>query len=336
MADVLLARLQGGHRDLQALVPRDGDVGAHLHDGVERDRTGFLARGDVDLGWRDGIQVGLTQRLRVVGGERLPQCLLARHPLADARLEHPPRGLPGPEARDADLSRDLAEGGLEGTVELLLVDLDGQLDPVALQGLHDRLHRTCGQLTGGSAKSRRSWLPVRPGPSGQRHTGVAGKAVPPAPIETGSGAAVAHLLWGQAVGGSNPPSPTATVQPARGCSSVVELQPSKLATRVQFPSPALSRSRRRAGAGRRASPTSRRPGPTLLLPSKCVSTASGCRRPPAVERGCHPGHDFDPHDDGDDHRGAVGHRPRRRRCSPLPLPRAGQVLRSSCCEPGSG
>jgi hypothetical protein len=30
----------------------------------------------------------------------------------------------------------------------------------------------------------------------------------------------------------------ATVESARGCSSVVELQPSKLVTRVRFPSPA--------------------------------------------------------------------------------------------------
>jgi hypothetical protein len=61
----------------------------------------------------------------------------------------------------------------------------------------------------------------------------------------GSGAVVAHLLWGQAVAGSNPASPT-TRPPrprSRGCSSTVELQPSKLATRVRFPSPA----RRAAG-----------------------------------------------------------------------------------------
>ena len=54
----------------------------------------------------------------------------------------------------------------------------------------------------------------------------------------------AHLLWEQGVAGSNPASPTRdrlhySVRPVCGCSSMVELQPSKLAMRVRFPSPAL-------------------------------------------------------------------------------------------------
>jgi hypothetical protein len=49
---------------------------------------------------------------------------------------------------------------------------------------------------------------------------------------------VAHLLWEQGVGGSNPLAPTA--KPHRGCSSTVEPQPSKLVMGVRFPSPALS------------------------------------------------------------------------------------------------
>jgi hypothetical protein len=53
----------------------------------------------------------------------------------------------------------------------------------------------------------------------------------------------AHLLWEQGVAGSNPASPTgakaALVCGRRGCSSMAELQPSKLAMRVRFPSPAL-------------------------------------------------------------------------------------------------
>src|SRR5918998_4330949 len=65
---------------------------------------------------------------------------------------------------------------------------------------------------------------------------------------------VAHLLWEQGVGGSNPLAPTAklarklreaggttrrSAKPTRGCSSTVELQPSKLVMGVRFPSPAL-------------------------------------------------------------------------------------------------
>src|SRR3712207_3553708 len=49
---------------------------------------------------------------------------------------------------------------------------------------------------------------------------------------------VAHLLWEQGVGGSNPLAPT-TGAVTCGCSSMVELQPSKLAMGVRFPSPAL-------------------------------------------------------------------------------------------------
>lgn len=53
----------------------------------------------------------------------------------------------------------------------------------------------------------------------------------------------AHLLWEQGVAGSNPASPTyaeaALSCGRRGCSSMVEPQPSKLVMRVRFPSPAL-------------------------------------------------------------------------------------------------
>jgi hypothetical protein len=55
---------------------------------------------------------------------------------------------------------------------------------------------------------------------------------------------VAHLLWEQGVGGSNPLAPTAKLAgPIRepcGCSSTVEPQPSKLVMGVRFPSPALA------------------------------------------------------------------------------------------------
>ena len=44
---------------------------------------------------------------------------------------------------------------------------------------------------------------------------------------------VARLLWEQDVAGSNPVVPTIC-----GCGSMVELKPSKLMTRVRFPSPA--------------------------------------------------------------------------------------------------
>jgi hypothetical protein len=69
---------------------------------------------------------------------------------------------------------------------------------------------------------------------------------------------VAHLLWEQGVGGSNPLAPT--VKPARpirvpcGCSSTVEPQPSKLVMGVRFPSPALAPLVARQSAGGCARP----------------------------------------------------------------------------------
>ena len=52
---------------------------------------------------------------------------------------------------------------------------------------------------------------------------------------TGCGSAwLERLIWDQEVAGSNPVTPIVS-----GCSSMVELQPSKLITWVRFPSPAL-------------------------------------------------------------------------------------------------
>jgi hypothetical protein len=66
-----------------------------------------------------------------------------------------------------------------------------------------------------------------------------GKPRPGVRQRPGSGAAVAHLLWGQEVGGSNPPSPTRRVPSyTRGCSSMAEPQSSKLMVPVQSRSPA--------------------------------------------------------------------------------------------------
>ena len=56
---------------------------------------------------------------------------------------------------------------------------------------------------------------------------------------TGSGAVVAHLLWGQAVGGSNPPSPTGYSRASCGRRSKAGPQISILTMPVRFRSPAL-------------------------------------------------------------------------------------------------
>src|SRR5258705_13198685 len=57
------------------------------------------------------------------------------------------------------------------------------------------------------APANGSVTPSRPGGAAAQSAGARPGA--PGTLEApGSGAVVAHLLWGQAVGGSNPPSPT--------------------------------------------------------------------------------------------------------------------------------
>src|SRR5690606_5638847 len=122
-----------------------------------------------------------------------------------------------------------------------------------------------------------------------RHGAVAARVRSADRLSAGSGAVEAHLLWVQEAEGSSPSSPTHRTRraarpadpgpapsprarcgaepaplrqtvapgpprrPARGCSSMAEPQPSKLAVRVRFPAPARSGarppSRNRGAAG---------------------------------------------------------------------------------------
>jgi hypothetical protein len=56
----------------------------------------------------------------------------------------------GPEALDAHLTGDLLEGRVHGPLELLLVDLDGELYLVPLEGFDGGSHAE-GECTGGSS-----------------------------------------------------------------------------------------------------------------------------------------------------------------------------------------
>ena len=83
----------------------------------------------------------LADRLGEVLRDGVAQRLLAGRGDADAGLEHAARRLAGAEPGQADLAGDLAERLVDVLVELGLVDVDRQLDLVALEGLHRALHR---------------------------------------------------------------------------------------------------------------------------------------------------------------------------------------------------
>ena len=82
---------------------------------------------------------------------------------------------------------------------------------------------------------------------------------------------VARLLWEQDVAGSNPVVPT-----SRGCGSMVELKPSKLLTRVRFPSPAPRKPQARAQLALAFLFCA-----SARMSDACQTAASNVRRPPA-------------------------------------------------------
>ncbi len=116
--DDVVADGRARHLDRQRVVALDADLGAHLDDGVELDVAGVLARGDVDLRRRDGVDVLGLNRLGVVVGQRVAQRLFAPDLAAEPRLQEPPRRLARAEAGHLHLVRELAEGRVDGPFEV--------------------------------------------------------------------------------------------------------------------------------------------------------------------------------------------------------------------------
>ena len=116
----------------------DGDLRAHLDDGVELDVAVVLAGGDVDLGRRDHVDVLGLDRLDVVLGQRVAQGLVARRLGAQARLEQLAGRLAGPEPRHLHLVGELAERGVDRALEIGRRNCDVELDLVAFEGLDGR------------------------------------------------------------------------------------------------------------------------------------------------------------------------------------------------------
>ena len=138
--DLFIRRRRCGQLDTQTAVARHHDAGANRNGGVEADRTGCVARGDVDR-WRiDDVDVVLTHRTRQVLGNAIAQGLFTCRSHAETSLQNRPRGLAGTESGQPDFVRDLAERGRDIGFKLGLVNDDRQLDLVTLEGFDRTLH----------------------------------------------------------------------------------------------------------------------------------------------------------------------------------------------------
>ena len=134
--------------DAQALVAGELDDGTRLDHGVELHRTGFLARGDLDLRRRDDVDLLGDDRVGVEAGQPVLERLLAPDLGAETRLEETAGRLAGTEPGDAHLVGELAERGVDRRFELGLGDRDVELDLVGFERFDRRVHGA-GHLTRG-------------------------------------------------------------------------------------------------------------------------------------------------------------------------------------------
>ena len=140
VVDLGLGGLGRRDGDLQAVVSGHPDGRADLHHGVEGHGAGLLPAGEIQFGGADGVDVvfheGTNIKVRKTVLKGLLTGVLGAHPL----LQDAARYLSGAEPRDAHLLGNLLERSRQGSVKLGLVNFYGELDLVALLGLHNRLH----------------------------------------------------------------------------------------------------------------------------------------------------------------------------------------------------
>ena len=140
LVDVVVGDLGRVDRHGDGRVVRHRDLGTDVDLGREGELVAVPDLGDLDVGLAERLDLGLLDGLAVLGGHGLVDDLFEHDPTTEALVEDAGGRLPGPEARDAHLLRDLLVGPVEVGLELVEGHLDGEFDARRRQVLDGGLH----------------------------------------------------------------------------------------------------------------------------------------------------------------------------------------------------